>query len=209
MRWLLMGADTDIAALVARMGVADTRTRGVLLVDDELSNTKVLRSFLEDDYTVHEATNGEEALRIAESIPLDVVVTDQRMEGMTGVDLLERLRTLRPDVAGIVLTGYADTNALMMAVNRASVFRFMRKPWEPAEVLEAVQQACLHVAQQRTIRVLVGLLAGRTDELGRSLDELRTSQQQLLHLERLGTMGQLAAGITHDVRNGRVSLRAV
>ena len=201
--------DADIAELVKRLGVRDQQSYGVLLVDDELSNVKVLRSFLEDLYTVHEASNGPDALEIARHHPLDVVITDQRMQGMTGVELLEHMRALKPDVAGIVLTGYADTNALVSAINRAAVFRFLRKPWEPAEILDAVDQACQHVTQQRTIQQLVGLLARRTDELARSLGEVQASQQRLLHLERLGTMGQLAAGITHDVRNVMVSLRAV
>ena len=199
----------DIAALVTSLGVSETLSGGVLLVDDELSNVKVLASFLEDRYTVHEASSGKEALAIAESTPLDVVVTDQRMDGMSGVELLERLRVTHPDVAGIVLSGYADTSALMSAINRAAVFRFLRKPWEPEDVLEAIARASDHVRQQRTIQRLVGLLARRTDELGQSLADLRGSQHQILHLDRLGTMGQLAAGITHDVRNVLVSLRAV
>ena len=198
-----------IAELVQRLEVRDLRTRGVLLVDDELCNVKVLASFLEDRYVVHEASCGAQALEIARTTELDVVVTDQRMQGMTGVELLEQLRVLKPDVAGIVLTGYADTSTLVSAINRAAVFRFLKKPWEPAEVLAAVEEASRQVAQQRTIQQLLGLLARRTDELGRSLDEQRASQQRMLHLERLGTMGQLAAGITHDIRNVMVSLRAV
>jgi signal transduction histidine kinase len=201
--------DQAIAALVNRLGVRDLRTGGVLLVDDELSNVKVLASFLEDRYTVYEASCGAEALEIARKTPLDAVVTDQRMQGMTGIELLERLKIEKPDVAGIVLTGYTDTNALVSAINRASVFRFLKKPWEPEEVMSAVEQACTHVVQQRTIQQLVGMLARRTDELSASLDEVKSSQQRMLHLERLGTMGQLAAGITHDVRNVMVSLRAV
>lgn len=201
--------EAHIAALVKSLGVQQTLTRGVLLVDDELANVKVLRSFLDDSYVVHEATCGKDALALAEAHPLDLVITDQRMEGMSGVELLERLKVLKPDVAGIVLTGYADTTAMMSAINRAAVFRFLKKPWEPEDILEAIARASEHVSQQRTIQQLVGLLAHRTDELGRSLDELKTSQCQLLHLERLGTMGQLAAGITHDVRNVMVSLRAV
>jgi signal transduction histidine kinase len=98
---------------------------------------------------------------------------------------------------------------MMSAINDAGVFRFLKKPWEPEEVIAAVEQAVEHVAQQRTIQQLVGLLARRSDELSRSLSDLQESQQRLLHLERLGTMGQLAAGITHDVRNVMVSLRAV
>jgi signal transduction histidine kinase len=201
-------SDREIAALVERLGVELPRSGGVLLVDDERLNLRVLRGFLEDRWRVHEAESGAEALEIAERVPLDVVIADQRMPGMTGVELLEELRRRRPDVAGIVLTAFADMQALESAINRASVFRFMRKPWEPREIVEAVEQATAFVVQRRTIERLVQLLAERGEELRASLDELRAQQQMLLHLERLGTIGKLSAGVTHDLRNLMVAFRA-
>lgn len=203
-----MLSDREIAALVERLGVELPRSGGVLLVDDERLNLRVLRGFLEDRWRVHEAESGAEALEIAERVPLDVVIADQRMPGMTGVELLEELRRRRPDVAGIVLTAFADMQALESAINRASVFRFMRKPWEPREIVEAVEQATAFVVQRRTIERLVQLLAERGEELRASLDELRAQQQMLLHLERLGTIGKLSAGVTHDLRNLMVAFRA-
>ncbi len=199
--------DREIATLVERLGVGSQRTGGVLLVDDEQFNLKVLRSFLEETHLVHEAGSGAEALVIAGQVSLDVVVTDQRMPGMTGVELLEELRRRRPDVPGIVLTGYADMQAIESAVNRANVFRFLRKPWEPADILQAIEQASAHVAQRRTIEKLVALLARRSDELQASLERLEAQQRMLLDLERLGTIGQLSSGVTHDLRNVMVSLR--
>ncbi len=201
--------DSDIGKLVERFGIESQRTRGVLLVDDEGFNLTVLRSFLEDGWQVHEAGSGAEALAIAEHAPLDVVVADHRMPGMTGVDLLEELRRRRPDVAGIVLTAFGDAQALESAINRASVFRFLRKPWEAADILEAIEQASAHVAQQRTIQRLVELLARRSDELHGSLEQLRSQQQLLLDLERMSTIGRLSSGITHDLRNLIVGLRTV
>ncbi|MCJ7798082.1 MAG: response regulator, partial [Thermoleophilia bacterium] len=116
--------EREVAALVARFGVGNQLTGGLLLVDDEPNNLTVLRGLLEDEerWLIHEAGTGEEALAIAEKVPLDVVVADHRMPGMTGVDLLEKLRRLKPDVAGIILTGYADMNALEAAINRANAF---------------------------------------------------------------------------------------
>ena len=199
--------DREIATLVEQLGVESQRTGGVLLVDDEAFNLKVLRSFLDEAWHVHEATSGAQALAIGAEVPLDVIVADQRMPGMSGVDLLEEFRRRRPDVAGIVFTGYADMQALESAINRANVFRFLRKPWEPADVLQAVEQASAQVVQRRTIEKLVGLLARRSEELRGSVDQLKTQQQLLLGLERLGTIGQLASGITHDLRNVMVALR--
>ena len=204
-----MSGDRDIAALVRELGVGPQSSGGVLVVDDEPLNLRVLRGFLEDRWTVHEATSGEEALAIVEKVPLDVVVADQRMPGMTGVELLERLRTIRPDVAGIVLTAYTDMASLELAINRAGAFRFLRKPWEPRDILEALEQASAFVSQRRTIEKLVQLLAARGTELRASLEELRAQQAMLLHLERLGTVGKIAAGVAHDLRNLMVAFRAL
>jgi signal transduction histidine kinase len=203
-----MSNDDALRSLVALYGVDGLLSRGVLLVDDEPANIDVLREFLDGDYTVYLATSGEEALRLAESVELDVVITDQRMPEMTGVQLLERLQISKPDVAGIVLTAYTDTPALLSAINRARAFRFLRKPWEPAEVLDAVAQASEHVYQRRAIERLLELLSKRnrdlshrTDELAKALEALRGAQSQMLHMERLSTTGRLAAGLAHDLRN--------
>jgi signal transduction histidine kinase len=202
-------SDHDIGALVRELGVEPQDTGGVLLVDDEPLNLRVLRGFLEDRWKVHEATSGEEALAIAAKVPLDVVVTDQRMPGMSGIDLLQQLRKVRPDVAGIVLTAYTDMASLELAINRAGAFRFLRKPWEPPDILEALEQASAFVAQRRTIERLVQLLAARSGELRASLEEVRAQQAMLLHLERLGTVGKLAAGVAHDLRNLMVAFRGL
>jgi signal transduction histidine kinase len=198
--------DDGLKSLMALHGVGDTRSRGILIVDDERPNLTVLRNFLEAGYKVHEATSGRDALEIAKNHDLDVVITDQRMPEMTGVELLEQLRALKPDVAGIVLTGFTDPPALISAINRARVFRFLKKPWQPDDILEAVRQASEHVYQTRAIQRLVALLARRTQELDASLEQIKSTQRQLLHMERLGTMGRLSAGVIHDLRNLMISL---
>lgn len=204
-----MLSDGEIAGLVQRLGVEPQRTGGLLLVDDEQLNLRVLREFLAERWTIHEAASGAEGLEIAARVPLDVVVADQRMPGMTGVEMLTELRRRRPDIAGIVLTGFADLRAMESAINRANVFRFMRKPCEPSDMLEAVDQAAGLVVQRRTIEKLVQLLARRGEELRASLDEVEAQREMLLHLERLGTVGKLAAGVTHDLRNLMVAFRTL
>ncbi len=198
--------DDGLRNLIALHGVGETRSRGILIVDDERQNLIVLRNFLEGGYRVFEAQSGNEALATAKTAELDVVITDQRMPEMTGVELLEKLREFKPDVAGIVLTGFTDPPALISAINRARVFRFLKKPWQPDDILEAVRHASEHVHQTRAIQRLVALLARRTEELDASLVQVKKTQTQLLHMERLGTMGRLAAGVVHDLRNLMVSL---
>jgi len=198
--------DDSLRSLIALHGVGETSSGGILIVDDERPNLTVLRNFLDSGYRVHEAQSGAEALEIAKATELDVVITDQRMPEMTGIELLEVLRDLKPDVAGIVLTGFTDPPALISAINRARVFRFLKKPWQPDDILEAVRQASEHVYQTRAIQKLVSLLARRTEELDASLSQVKSTQRQLLHMERLGTMGRLASGVVHDLRNLMVSL---
>jgi signal transduction histidine kinase len=198
----------QFAGLLARLGVGAQLTRGVLLVDDEPLNLRVLQDVLEDRWTVHLAHSGEQALAVAASTPLDVVVTDQRMPGMLGVDLLAELKRRRPDLAGIVVTGFADMQALESAINRAGAFRFLRKPWEAADVIQAVEQACALVEQGRAIDQLVRRLAAQGAELEASLRSVRDQQDQLLHLERVSTIGKLSAGIAHDLKNVMTGLRS-
>ncbi len=190
-----------LAALASRYGITETLTGAVLVVDDDRENLAVLRAFLDGDYVVYEATDGASALELLAAHRVDVVIADQRMPGMTGVDLLEVVSQLYADTAGILLTAYTDTPLLIEAINRARVFRHLRKPWEPGDVLAAVAQATAHVEQVRINVQLLERLTQRTDELAATLEQLRAAQRQMILLERLGTMGRLAAGITHDLRN--------
>lgn len=178
----------------------------VLIVDDELPNLAVLGSFLDADYTVFEASSGTEALEIARNHRIDAVVSDQRMPGMTGVELLSKLREEGTDAPGIILTGYTDAPALISAINEAKVFRFLRKPFEPEDVLAAVAAARETVMYQRAAHKLLDLLSKRTGELQETLTKLQSAQQSLLQMDRLVTTGRLAAGITHDLRNAMASL---
>jgi signal transduction histidine kinase len=200
--------ELQISALVERLGVGTQLTRGVLVVDDEPLNLRVLQDLLEEHWTVHQAASGDEALAVVARAPLDVVVTDQRMPGMKGVDLLAELRVRRPDLAGIVITGYADMQSLESAINRAGAFRFLRKPWEAADVLSAVEQAAAFVGRGRTIRALVEKLAAQGTALEASLASLQEQQAMLLHMERVGTIGRLASGVAHDLRNVMAGLRS-
>jgi CheY-like chemotaxis protein len=187
--------------LAARHGLGETLSGRVLLVDDEPDNLVVLRGFLEDEWEIVEARSGAEALQLLAHADFDLVLTDHRMPGLTGVELLESLRTTHPDTAGILITAFSDTPLLISAINRAAVFRHLKKPWEPDELLAAVAQARAHVRALRSNRRLLELLSQRTDALSAALAALEATQQQVLHMERLSTVGRLTAGITHDLRN--------
>lgn len=190
-----------ISQLANRHGLGETLTGHVLLVDDEYENLVVLRAFIEGRCTVVEARSAQEALEELDRTRFDVVITDHRMPGMTGVELLEHVALRAPDTAGILITAFSDTPMLIHAINRARVFRHIKKPWDAEELLAAVDQAREHVRSVRINQKLLELLSERGEELAAALDELRSTQQKMLHMERLSTMGRLTAGVTHDLRN--------
>jgi len=112
----------------------------ILIVDDEPANLQKLKRTFLTDYTVHEAKTGDEALLILKDRPVVAIVTDQRMPGMSGVNLLRQAREVRPDTVRIVLTGYTDVEYLMDAINQGQVHRYITKPWEPVALKEALRQ---------------------------------------------------------------------
>ncbi|MEW6719216.1 MAG: HD domain-containing phosphohydrolase [Thermodesulfobacteriota bacterium] len=124
----------------------------VLLVDDEANILKALRRVLtEMDLEVLEAERGEDALRLLEEHDVAVIVSDNMMPGMRGIELLSRAKELRPDAARILMTGYADLRTAVEAINRGEVFRFLVKPWSNEEFLQAMDAGLLRF---RTVRSL-------------------------------------------------------
>jgi DNA-binding NtrC family response regulator len=113
----------------------------VLLVDDEPEILFSLKGLLRRDFELFTAESGEEALKILEEHPIHVVVTDQRMPGMTGVELMGRVRTEHPEAIRIVFTGYADIKAVIDAINNGGLFRYITKPWDPDDLIETLHDA--------------------------------------------------------------------
>jgi serine/threonine-protein kinase len=101
----------------------------VLFLDDEERIIKSLRLIFLGRYKVLTATNAEDALDLIANNSIDVVVSDQRMPGITGVEFLDKVRILSPKSIRILLTGYSDLDAIMDAVNKGEVFRYIQKPW--------------------------------------------------------------------------------
>lgn len=113
----------------------------ILFVDDEERVVNQLRIIFRQDYEVHTATSGAAALQILRSTPVDVVVSDQRMPGMTGIEFLDQVRRLQPSAMRLLLTGYSDLAAIVGSVNEGEVFRFINKPWDHAEIQATIASA--------------------------------------------------------------------
>ena len=113
----------------------------LLFVDDEPANLqKLCRTFI-NEYIAHTAQSGEDALGILETTDIDAIVTDQRMPGITGLELLRRARETRPGIVGIVLTGFAEVDDLIDAINTGKVNKYITKPWSPEDLRLAVRDA--------------------------------------------------------------------
>jgi len=125
----------------------------VLLVDDEANILNALaRLFLDRDVRVLRAETGEEALGIVRREPVAVVVSDNLMPGMRGVELLSRVRDLSPDTVRVLLTGYADLSTAIEAINRGEVFRFHVKPWVDEEIVRTVEEGVRRYQLVRSLR---------------------------------------------------------
>ncbi len=114
----------------------------LLLVDDEENVLHSLKRLLhQEGYTILTASNGEEGLEKLESTPVALVISDQRMPGKSGVDFLRLVKERWPETVRIMLTGYADIEAAIAAINSGEVFRFITKPWNEGEIKEVIRQA--------------------------------------------------------------------
>jgi diguanylate cyclase (GGDEF)-like protein len=171
--------------------------RTLMLVDDEANVLSSLRRLLrQEGYRILTAGSGEEALEILATQPADVVVSDQRMPGMSGAEFLSRVRDIYPDTVRLVLSGFSDLEALTDAINQGSIYKFIAKPWDD-EALRRVLRDAFHA------RELVGESQRLGMELQRSNAELeRLNQEMQRALEERTEQNshkQTVLGITHDI----------
>lgn len=152
----------------------------ILYVDDEPDNLAVFQASFEDDLNVLCVSDAQQALRVLESTPIPVVVADQRMPGMSGVELFEILRQKHPHVKRIILTGYIDASAMLDAINKGQAFFFLTKPWR----------------REQLLAVLIRALEAHRLELANS-----ALTDQLVASQRLVMLGHATARIAHEMSN--------
>jgi len=178
----------------------------ILCIDDEQNVLRSLkRLFLDDSYEVLTAPSGAEGLLIlAQSGTVPVVISDYRMPGMNGVEFLSEVRKRWPETVRIVLSGYADTGAIVSAINEGQIYRFVAKPWNDDELRVTVANALERYDLGRKNLELTEELRRKNDELtalNRDLErrvvertEALTTQNRLL-TESLGILDNLPMAI--------------
>ena len=125
----------------ARSGQTHEGTHGILIVDDEPAILESLELTLDSDYRVFTAESGEAGLAILEVGDIALIITDQVLPSMSGVEFLERAMEINPRAMRMMLTGYADLGSLTRAINTGRIYRYISKPWEPDELRLGVKRA--------------------------------------------------------------------
>ncbi len=114
---------------------------GVLYIDDEINNLNSFKAAFRRDFEIFVAQSAREGRKILDTNEIGVIITDQRMPGMTGIEFLESILTVYPDTIRILLTGFSDMNAVMDAINRGQVYKYLVKPWQNEELRLYIQNA--------------------------------------------------------------------
>jgi response regulator RpfG family c-di-GMP phosphodiesterase len=175
----MMPSTVDATAARGDAEPAPTASRTLLCVDDELSVLSALKRTLRSrDLTVVTATSGAQALEMMAELPVDLVISDMRMPGMDGAQLLEHICRDWPDTVRILLTGYSDATATIRAVNHGRIFRYLQKPWDERELVESVREGLALRARLEDEARLLGMAAAQAAQLRQLDDELQQLQEQ-------------------------------
>ncbi|MGH7278594.1 MAG: adenylate/guanylate cyclase domain-containing protein [Candidatus Rokuibacteriota bacterium] len=163
----------------------------VLIVDDERRVLDSLEALLAMDYEILRSERPADALRLLAAHEVALVVSDQRMPGMTGTELLVECRRVSPDTVRILLTAFTDADALMASINAANVYHFILKPWDPKELVHTVGRGVERYVLTREREQLVRDLGARNRDLEDALARLHAAQDDLVreaalrgHLQR-------------------------
>ncbi|MBW2275573.1 MAG: response regulator [Deltaproteobacteria bacterium] len=150
------------------MRIMDHREFPLLYVDDEPDNLRIFELTFKKEFSILTATSAEEGLRLLNENPVAVVLSDQRMPGMTGVEFLARVREVDPKTIRILVTAYGDAETLGVAINDGSIYRYIPKPWEPDDVRLTLRRAIESYALDRERDALISELS-LLNQLSRAL----------------------------------------
>src|SRR5208283_4627431 len=173
----------------------DYKKYAILYVDDEEKSLTSFTRAYGDDFRVFTATNAQDGFKLLEqhADEIGLLMTDQRMPAEKGVWLLERARHFRPRILRMLVTAYADMDAAIAAVNSGAIYRYINKPWDPAQ-LELTLRHGLEFFMVQTER----------DQL---LSEKMSVLRNMMIADRIVSLGLLAAGLSHHIRNSLVAVK--
>lgn len=188
----------------------------VLYVDDEESNLRSFKANFRRDFDVHLAASAKEAMELLSREPMHVVISDQRMPGENGAELLAQVKDKHPSAIRMLLTGYADIEAVIDAVNRGRIYAYATKPWDPSDLKLRIQQAYevfrLRDDKEQLLRRYQQIFAASGDPIvivnedGRII-EVNPALEQLIGSDRQVLMQGGLTGLISDMNDLRKALR--
>jgi len=147
----------------------------IIIVDDEEMVLTSLKSFLnlESNYEVRTFTSGDEALKFIKSNDIDLVISDYLMPEMDGISFLAKVREIKPEVPRIILTGYADKENAIKAINDVGLFQYIEKPWDNDDLLIIIRNG---IEKQ----MLIKRLQEKIGEINKAYGELQGLQKEIV-----------------------------
>src|SRR2546421_689077 len=145
----------------------------LLVVDDETDVCDSVYDLLRREFKVLKAKSAADGCKLMEENDVHIIMTDQRMPAMTGVELLKRVRLKHPKAVRMLFTGYADLEAIIAAINQGHVFHFLKKPWQPEELLAAVHEAAMEYDR----------LVDQAEETSRLQEQIHNLRERVIALE--------------------------
>jgi response regulator RpfG family c-di-GMP phosphodiesterase len=146
----------------------------LLVVDDEPDVGDSVHDLLRRQFHVLRARSATEGIKLMQEHEVHIIMTDQRMPQITGVELLSNVRTRYPQAVRMLFTGYADLDAIIAAINQGHIFQFIKKPWQPEELEAAVREAAAEYDR----------LVQHAEEMDRLREELQALRHRLSALEK-------------------------
>ncbi|WP_257656773.1 response regulator [Parapedobacter lycopersici] len=124
----------------------------ILFVDDEEHNLISFKASFRTKYAIETALSGQDAIEMLKEKQFDIIITDQRMPKMTGVEFLEQIIPIYPEPIRILLTGYTDMAAVIDAINKGKIFHYLNKPWNETELDDTIQKAYLAYLEKKRMQ---------------------------------------------------------
>jgi signal transduction histidine kinase len=161
------------------------QNRTFLVVDDEPDILDAIQRLFRKEYRVLTARSAAEALEIVEKESIQVVMSDQRMPSMSGIELLATLHQTRPEIVRVLFTGYSNIDHVIDAINEGHVYRYISKPWKPAELRLFVSQAFDYYVSRQERAALIKQLRSANERMEKQLNQLSAANAELKTLDRV------------------------
>ena len=175
-------------------GIPDYKGYPILYIDDEVENLEAFRDEFEEYFTIYTASTGAEGIRILTRERIALVLADQRMPVMTGVEVLEQAQKIDPTILRILITAYADIEVVIDSINKGNVYRYFKKPWEHEDIRTGLMRGIEHYHNER--------------ERERLQAEKIENMKKMVRSNRLAAVGTMVSGLVHEIRNPMVAIQS-